>query len=65
MKQVLVIDDDEAVRETIAAVIGLAGYRCRRVANGIEALKLLRSGKKFDLVTTDIENPGSNDHGEA
>ncbi len=51
--RILVVDDDECVRETISFVLGQARYQCRPVANGIEALELLQSGEKFDLVTSD------------
>jgi DNA-binding NtrC family response regulator len=55
-EQILVVDDDEAVGETIKKVLRSAGYRCHVVTDGVQALELLESGDEFDLVTSDIKN---------
>jgi CheY-like chemotaxis protein len=55
-KAILIVDDDELVRETICFVLGQSGYRCHTVRGGEDALGLLKSGEKIDLVTTDITN---------
>lgn len=55
-KTILIVDDDELVRETICFVLGQSGYRCHTVRGGEDALGLLNSGEKIDLVTTDITN---------
>ena len=55
-KRILIVDDDEAVRETIRFVLGQAGHHCQCVPGGEQALELLKAGEKFDLVTTDKTN---------
>ena len=40
----------------MASMLSFAGYRCRGVYSGVQALKLLDSGEKFDLVTSDLMN---------
>jgi PAS domain S-box-containing protein len=53
---VLVIDDEEFVRETLADMLALLGHRVRAVKSGREALKEM-AVKEFDLVFTDLSMP--------
>ena len=55
-ERILVVDDEEAVRETICGMLIPAGYQCRAVAGGQEALALLESGEKFELLLSDLLN---------
>lgn len=55
-ERILVADDEEPIREIMSLMLSLAGYRCRHVSGGTQALKLLESGEKFDLITSDICN---------
>jgi CheY-like chemotaxis protein len=56
---VLVIDDEAAIREVAHRVLTSAGYQVMTVANGSEALGLLRDGKiAVDLVLADVVMPG-------
>ena len=52
--RILVVDDDKAVREVIAAMLALANYECREATSGMEALTVLESGQEFDLMLTDL-----------
>jgi PAS domain S-box-containing protein len=55
---ILVVEDDEFVRDLSCEVLRLQGYRVMAAANGDEALKLARSVDfSFDLVLTDIVMP--------
>jgi len=54
--RILVVDDNKGIREIVASMLTTAGYRCRAVPGGRQALKLLASGHKFDLITSDIGN---------
>jgi CheY-like chemotaxis protein len=40
--RILVVDDDEDVREVMTFVLGVEGHDCVSAANGLEALALLR-----------------------
>ena len=57
---ILVVDDAKAVREFILLTLNAAGYECRAVSSGYEALALLKSGERFDLMLCDLLN---NPHG--
>lgn len=54
--RILVVDDDEPIREIMSVLLALSGYRARTVPGGGQALKLLDSGERFDLVTSDLMN---------
>jgi len=54
--RILVVDDNKGIREIVASMLTTAGYRCRAVPGGRQALKLLASGHKFDLITSEIGN---------
>jgi CheY-like chemotaxis protein len=51
--QILVVDDEPAVCETIKMLLEHDGHKIQTANNGREALALLEHGK-FDLVTTDL-----------
>jgi len=54
--RVLVIDDEEMIRNEIMAVLTQAGYEVSGAVNGAEGLKILAS-QPIDLVITDILMP--------
>jgi len=53
---VLVVDDNEDIRETLALVLSGCGYRCESAKNGVEAMQRVRRAR-FDAVVTDLEMP--------
>lgn len=55
--QVLVADDDRAIRESLATALELAGYGVTRCADGVEALAATRAAA-FDVVILDVMMPG-------
>lgn len=55
-KRILVVDHEDAIRGIISSMLVAAGYQCSAVAGGLEALALLESGEKFQLLTTDLLN---------
>ncbi len=55
---VLLVDDDELVRETIAAFLEEEGFRLLMAASGAEALALLAAGETVDVLVTDLSMPG-------
>jgi len=54
--RVLVVDDDDAVREMLAIVLQRRGIEVTRARDGNEALKSYKEGT-FDLVVTDLIMP--------
>ena len=56
MARVLVVDDDAAVRELMAAVMMRAGHSVDVAANGREALAFLERGA-CDLIVCDLKMP--------
>jgi putative nucleotidyltransferase with HDIG domain len=52
--RILVVDDEEAIREIITAQLVSANYQCRQAASGLEALALLNSGEEFELMLSDL-----------
>jgi len=53
---VLVVDDDPAVHDVLAATLGKEGYRITHAKDGIEALHLMRT-QAPDIVTLDVMMP--------
>ena len=56
-KRILLAEDEQSVRQTVALVLGLDQHTVVQAANGAEALALFKEGR-FDLVITDLEMPG-------
>lgn len=53
---ILVADDDRAIRESLARLLGLEGYRVTTAADGAEALETARRGS-IDLLVLDLMMP--------
>jgi signal transduction histidine kinase len=56
----LVVDDDEGVREVTATRLSEAGYAVREAASGLQALASLEGNPCVDLVVLDFAMPGMN-----
>jgi CheY-like chemotaxis protein len=59
MKRILVVDDDDNLRELLATVLGQDGRGVDTARDGIEALELLNQNR-YDLVISDLRMPGLN-----
>jgi two-component system cell cycle sensor histidine kinase/response regulator CckA len=57
-ESVLVVDDEEGVRELLALALAEAGYHVAQVSTPAEALELLEQGTRIDLLVTDMLMPG-------
>jgi response regulator RpfG family c-di-GMP phosphodiesterase len=55
-KHVLLIDDDEQVREVLRQIFRAAGFECLLAADGAEGLRLFQSARPA-LVVTDLKMP--------
>jgi response regulator RpfG family c-di-GMP phosphodiesterase len=53
-ERILVVDDEETIREIVSSMLGGAHFETRQAASGIEALAILESGEEFDLVLSDL-----------
>jgi CheY-like chemotaxis protein len=56
-RYLLVVDDNEEVRDLLALVLEEEGYSVRAVASGDEALRLVRQ-QRPELITLDLSLPG-------
>ena len=54
----LLVDDEDLVRMVTADMLSDLGYAVIEVASGEEALRLITSGARFDLLVTDHLMPG-------
>src|SRR5215470_5305506 len=57
-KTVLVVDDEEALRDYAAKLIEARGYVVLTAGDGAEALALLTQGTRIDLIVLDVVMPG-------
>lgn len=57
---VLIVDDDDDIRETLEVILASRGYRCRAASDGAEALALMRANQLPDVVLLDMMMPGMN-----
>ena len=53
-ERVLVVDDEEAIREVVTSMLHSAGYNCQQAGSGREALAILDSGGQFELILSDL-----------
>jgi CheY-like chemotaxis protein len=54
--QILIVDDDEAVRHSLSLLLEASGYEVSSASNGVEALELLKSGLSA-VVLSDLQMP--------
>ena len=55
---ILLVDDDHAVRDLAAELLGDLGYAITIATDGVEGLQRLQSNLKFDALITDVGMPG-------
>jgi DNA-binding response OmpR family regulator len=57
VSKILVVDDDEQMREDISEMLSREGYTVSHVGSGEEALEKIKKGD-FDVILTDLIMPG-------
>ena len=57
-ESILVVEDEEMVREHVLAQLASMGYHVSGAASGIDAIQMLRNGLRVDLLFTDVVMPG-------
>jgi two-component system chemotaxis sensor kinase CheA len=60
MRTVLLVDDSAFFRNMLTPVLKAAGYDVTTVNAAEDGLALLKQGRQFDVILTDIEMPGMN-----
>src|SRR5512133_1676146 len=53
-ERILVVDDEEPIREIVTSMLTNAGFQCRQAGSGVEALAILESGEQFELMLSDL-----------
>src|ERR1041384_7249414 len=62
-ERILVVDDEETIREIVCSMLTSCSYQCRQAASGNEALALLESGEEFELMLSDLMMAGLDGNG--
>ena len=57
MKRILVVDDDEHLREALSAFLSDEGHSVDAARDGLEALELL-ARNQYDVILSDLRMPG-------
>src|SRR5690349_25014286 len=55
--RILVVDDEEPIRDFVSAMLSSANFVCSQAASGKEALALLDSGEEYELMLSDLMMP--------
>ncbi len=58
MIKILIVDDEKPICDLIDINLSAAGYHCKSVQDGLEALDLIEQ-ERFDLILLDIMLPGA------
>lgn len=56
--KILVVDDDDVVREVMSSLLSNEGFSVAKAADGLEAINILRT-EDMHLVITDLRMPGA------
>jgi CheY-like chemotaxis protein len=62
VKRVLLVDDDDDLREALEALLAVGGYDVAGVPSGRDALAWLASHARPDLILLDLMMPGMSGH---
>ena len=55
-ERILIVDDEQIIRESLSFVLNKEGYEVDEASNGVEAIEK-QEAEPYDLVVTDIEMP--------
>lgn len=53
-ERILVVDDEEPIREIVSSMLTNAGYKCDKAPSGMAALEVLSNGAQFELMLSDL-----------
>ncbi|WP_412553957.1 transporter substrate-binding domain-containing protein [Shimia sp. MIT1388] len=57
--KILLVEDEDAVRDVLLTILEDAGYKVTTAENGDAALEVYKAQKNFDVLLTDIVMPGA------
>ena len=60
MRKILLVEDEDSIREVIALNLRMAGYEVSEASSAEQALALMAGGVRFDVAVLDIMLPGMN-----
>ncbi len=56
--KILIVEDNDSVREVLRTSLLREGYRVLEATNGIDALRIIKSNPSIDLLITDFSTVG-------
>ncbi len=56
---VLIVDDEEEIRNSLSIVLSEEGYNCATAPDGLTAIEALKE-HSYDILVTDLKMPGAN-----
>jgi putative nucleotidyltransferase with HDIG domain len=54
VERILVVDDEDAIREIVCSMLAAANYKTRQASSGLKALAILDAGEEFELMLSDL-----------
>ncbi len=57
-ERILVVDDEDLIREIICSILGQAGFNCHPIRSGEEALNALKIDGSYSIVVSDVVMEG-------
>ncbi len=58
--KILVVDDEELIRNLFVKTFNILGYQCDTVDNGFSCIEKIKMGEHFDVVLLDVQMPKIN-----
>lgn len=59
-ERILVVEDDDRVRDAVTEILSELGYQLRSASDGKAALDIIQRGAPFDLILSDVVMPNMN-----
>ncbi len=56
-ERILIVDDDEGIRDLFNETLDELGYKCETAENGLECLQMIYGGNNYDIVLLDVQMP--------
>ena len=56
-RTILLVEDDQTIRESLSDFLEIEGYRVHRAAHGVQGLEILRTLKEPCIILLDLQMP--------